>query len=74
MKEISGNPKKQKRPYLPPKATEVTSEQAEQLAKDRMKCSDSEAKEILESLLRKKTQGQARETGPDRQSAVGYRR
>ncbi|MCU1305077.1 MAG: hypothetical protein JWQ87_5361 [Candidatus Sulfotelmatobacter sp.] len=70
MKEGSGDPNKQKRPYLSPKATEVMPEQAEQLVKDRIKCSASEAKEILESLLRKKSQGQARETWPNTQSDV----
>ena len=45
-----------KRPYLPPKATEVDPKQAETIIKDRTKCENSEAKRIVESLLKERRQ------------------
>jgi hypothetical protein len=56
MKASTGNSEKQKRPYFPPKLKEITQEQAEQLVKDRTNCSDSEAEDIVESLLRERDQ------------------
>jgi hypothetical protein len=50
--EIVGNHNLEKPPYLSPKATKVGPAQAEQILRDRTKCTDSEAKTILESLLR----------------------
>jgi hypothetical protein len=50
MKDRSANSAKQKRPYFPPKLAEVSPEQAEEFLKDRTNCSDSEAKNIVESL------------------------
>ncbi len=46
----------EKRPYLAPKATKVDPDQAEEILRDRTKCTDSEAKTILESLLREQRQ------------------
>jgi hypothetical protein len=40
------------RPYSPPELTEVTPKQAEEIVKARTNFSDSEAKKIVESLLR----------------------
>ena len=53
MKEKTPNSETQKRPYSPPKLTKVTPEQAEQMVKDRTNCSDSEAKQFMESLRSK---------------------
>ena len=54
--EIVGNHNMEKRPYLAPKAVKVDIEQAEEILRDRTKCTDSEAKTILEPLLREQRQ------------------
>lgn len=54
--EIVGNHNMEKRPYLAPKATKVDPAQAEEILRDRTKCTESEAKTILESLLREQRQ------------------
>jgi hypothetical protein len=46
----------EKRHYLAPKATEVDLAQAEESLRDRTKCTESEAKTIMESLLREQRQ------------------
>jgi hypothetical protein len=46
----------EKRPYSAPKATKVDPAQAEEILTDRTKCTDSEAKTILEPLLREQRQ------------------
>jgi hypothetical protein len=56
MKESAVNSEKHKRPYFPPELTEVTPEHAKKILKDRANCSDSEAKEIVESLRREQYQ------------------
>jgi len=49
--EIVGNHHMDKRSYLAPKATKVDPAHAEEILRDRTKCTDSEAKTILESML-----------------------
>ena len=40
----------QKKKYFPPKATKVTEEQTIRSVMDRMKCTEQEAKDLLDSL------------------------
>jgi hypothetical protein len=54
IKESRTHSKMKKRPYLPPEARKLTREQAEELVKNRTNCGDSEAKDIVESLLRER--------------------
>jgi hypothetical protein len=44
----------QKKKYSPPKGTKVTQEQAIKLVMDGMKCTEQEAKDLLDSLQEQK--------------------
>jgi hypothetical protein len=56
MKDKAVDSEKQKRPYTTPEVTELTLKRAEEIVKDRTNCSDLEAKEIVESLLRERAE------------------
>jgi hypothetical protein len=45
---------KKKKPYSPPTLTKLTPEQAKKLVADRKNCSEEEAADFLNSLLRQK--------------------
>ena len=48
-----------RKPYSPPAATKLTPEQAIKFVMDRTKCSEQEAKDLLESLRKEKKQDAA---------------
>ena len=48
-----------RKPYVPPAATKQTPEQAIKFVMDRTKCSEQEAKDLLESLRKEKKQDAA---------------
>jgi hypothetical protein len=51
-----------KKVYFPPAATKLTQEQARQFVAGRADCSDQEAEDLLESLLRERRRKEKKET------------